>query len=219
MRIIAGQRRGHKIERPRPSASTRPTSDFVRESLFNILGALVVDRLVVDLFAGTGALGLEALSRGARRAIFIEKDRANVGLILRNLATLRYQDRAQVRHADAYRWMRSFERIDDRPLVVFLDPPYREWESRARTLNPMLARLVEKLPAESVVALESGRSLDERMLPDFASWDIRRYGNTQLAFRIVATPVERVGGPVGADGLSMGNAAPVGQGTEDNPDD
>ena len=65
MRIIAGQRRGHKIDGPRASADTRPTSDLVRESLFNILGELVVDRLVVDLFAGTGALGLEALSRGA----------------------------------------------------------------------------------------------------------------------------------------------------------
>ena len=219
MRIIAGQRRGHKIEGPRPSASTRPTSDFVRESLFNILGARVVDRLVVDLFAGTGALGLEALSRGARRAIFIEKDRANVSLILRNLATLRYQDRAQVRHADAYRWMRSFERIDDRPLVVFLDPPYRDWQIRARTLNPMLAQLVEKLPADSVVALESGRILDERMLPEFARWDIRRYGNTQLALRIVAMPEEGVGGPVGPDGRSMDIDAPVGPGTEDDPDD
>ncbi len=63
MRIIAGQRRGHKIDGPRPSADTRPTSDLVRESLFNILGELVVNRLVVDLFAGTGAVGLEALSR------------------------------------------------------------------------------------------------------------------------------------------------------------
>ncbi len=63
MRIIAGQRRGHKINGPRASADTRPTSDLVRESLFNILGELVQDRLVVDLFAGTGAVGLEALSR------------------------------------------------------------------------------------------------------------------------------------------------------------
>ncbi len=88
MRIIAGQRRGHKIDGPRASAHTRPTSDLVRESLFNILGELVVDRPVIDLFAGTGALGLEALSRGARRAIFVEKDRENVGLIFRNIATL-----------------------------------------------------------------------------------------------------------------------------------
>jgi 16S rRNA (guanine966-N2)-methyltransferase len=97
MRIIAGQRRGHKIDGPKPSAGTWPTSDFVRESFFNILGELVVGRLVVDLFAGTGALGLEALSRGAERAIFVESNRANVGLIFRNIATLRYENRAIAR--------------------------------------------------------------------------------------------------------------------------
>ena len=108
MRIIAGQRRGHKFDGPRPSTGTRPTRDLIREALFNILGEWVVDRVVIDLFAGTGALGLEALSRGALRAIFIERDRENVGLIHRNIATLRYQDRAQVRHADAYRWAKSY---------------------------------------------------------------------------------------------------------------
>jgi 16S rRNA (guanine966-N2)-methyltransferase len=70
MRIIAGQRRGHKFDGPRGD-STRPTSELVREAIFNILGDLVAGRLVVDLFAGTGALGLEALSRGAARAIFV----------------------------------------------------------------------------------------------------------------------------------------------------
>ena len=107
MRIIAGQRRGHKINGPRASADTRPTSNLVRESLFNILGELVPDRLFVNLFAGTGAVGLEALSRGACRAIFVERDRENVGLIHRNIATLRYEGRAVVRHADAYRFGRS----------------------------------------------------------------------------------------------------------------
>ena len=121
MRIIAGHRRGHKIDGPRASASTRPTSDLVRESLFNILGDLVVDRTVIDLFAGTGALGLEALSRGAR-AIFVERDRECVGLIIRNVATLRYEDRAIVKLADAYRWARTFHPADERPLVAIHRP-------------------------------------------------------------------------------------------------
>ena len=109
MRIIAGQRRGHKIDGPRPSAEMRPTSDLVRESIFNIVGELMPGRIAVDLFAGTGAVGLEALSRGASRAIFIEKNRENVGLIHRNIAILRYQDRTQVRLADAFRWARTFQ--------------------------------------------------------------------------------------------------------------
>jgi 16S rRNA (guanine966-N2)-methyltransferase len=185
MRIIAGQRRGHKIDGPRASSDTRPTSDLVRESLFNILGELVVDRPVFDLFAGTGALGLEALSRGAERAIFVERDRANVGLIFRNIATLRYEDRAQVRHADAYRWARSFRPVDDRPVVVLVDPPYREYEVRAGHLNQMIAQLVEVLPAGSAVALESGSILDERVLSEFETWDVRRYGDTRIAIKVV----------------------------------
>jgi 16S rRNA (guanine966-N2)-methyltransferase len=185
MRIISGQRRGHRIDGPKASNGTRPTSDLVRESLFNILRDLVVDRLVIDLFAGTGALGLEALSRGARQAIFVERDRENVALIHRNIGTLRYQDRTTVRHADAYRWARSYAPDDDSPVVLFLDPPYREYEIHARYLNRMLAGLVERLPTGSVVVIESGRTLDARILPDFDAWDIRRYGGTQLALRVI----------------------------------
>jgi 16S rRNA (guanine966-N2)-methyltransferase len=219
MRIIAGQRRGHKIDGPRASTGTRPTRDLVRESLFNILGELVVGREVVDLFAGTGALGLEALSRGASRAIFLERDRENVGLIRRNIATLRYQDRAQVRHGDAYRWARSYQPADDCPIVVFLDPPYREYEIHARYLNQMLARLVEKVPPGSVVALESGRILDERILPDFASWDIRRYGSTQVALKVVSGPLDAASAEDDRAGVSDADEASDDDETEGGPDD
>lgn len=185
MRIISGQRRGHRIDGPREASGTRPTSDLVRESIFNILRELVVDRDVVDLFAGTGAIGLEALSRGARHAVFVERDRENVGLIHRNIGTLRYQDRTTVRHADAYRWARSYEPAGDEPIVVFLDPPYREYEIHAKYLNRMLSGLVEKVPAGSAIVLESGKMLDDRILPDLPAWDIRRYGGTQVALLIV----------------------------------
>jgi 16S rRNA (guanine966-N2)-methyltransferase len=185
MRIIAGQRRGHKIDGPRASAVTQPTSDLVRESLFNILGHLVVDRTVFDLFAGTGALGLEALSRGAERAVFVDRDREYVSLIIRNVATLRYEDRASVRLADAYRWARAFQPADDRPVVVFIDPPNQEYERRGNALNQLILQVVEKVPAGSVVVLEAGRVLDERILADFQSWDIRRYSRTQIAIKVI----------------------------------
>jgi 16S rRNA (guanine966-N2)-methyltransferase len=198
MRIIAGQRRGHKIDGPRPTAHMRPTSDLVRESLFNIVGGLVTGRVAIDLFAGTGAVGLEALSRGARRAIFIEKNRENVGLIHRNIATLRYQDRTQVRLADAYHWARTFQPVEQAPLAVFLDPPYQEFEIHCRPMNQLLRSLVEKLPAGSVIALEAGRDLDGEILPDFESWDIRRYGDTQIAIRVLSGPAH---GPGSGDEL------------------
>jgi 16S rRNA (guanine966-N2)-methyltransferase len=194
MRIISGQRRGHRIDGPRAATGTRPTSDLVRESMFNILRELVVDRVVIDLFAGTGALGLEALSRGARQAIFVERDRENVALIYRNIATLRYQDRTTVRHADAYRWARSYAPSGEDPVVVFLDPPYREYEIHSKYVNRMLSGLVERLPRRSAIVLESGRSLDERILPDLESWDIRRYGSTRVALRLIPEEEACLGG-------------------------
>jgi 16S rRNA (guanine966-N2)-methyltransferase len=196
MRIIAGQRRGHKFDGPKGS-DTRPTSDLVRESLFNILGAEVAGRFVVDLFAGTGALGLEALSRGASRAVFIEKKRENVGLIHRNLATLRFEDRARVFTADAHRWVRSFRVIDDEPLVVFLDPPYAEYENHPRRVHELIATLVGCLPPHSKIAAESRRTLDESILPDLSAWDIRRYGGTQIAIRTLRPEDGTMPGPPG----------------------
>ena len=185
MRIIAGQRRGHKFDGPRATAEMRPTSDMVRESLFNIVVGLMAGRLAVDLFAGTGALGLEALSRGAARAIFVEKNRENVGLIHRNIETLRYQDRTQVRLADAHRWIRGFQPVEAGPIAVFIDPPYREYEIHRGLMGQLIRSLQEKLPPESVIVLEAGRDLDGEILPDIESWDIRRYGETQIAIRIL----------------------------------
>jgi 16S rRNA (guanine966-N2)-methyltransferase len=181
MRIIAGQKRGHKIEGPRGSAKTRPTSDLVRESLFNIVGAMMPGRTAVDLFAGTGAIGLEALSRGADGAVFVERDRDAVALIHANVAKLRYQDRSQIRMADAYRWARAHAAELGRPLAVFLDPPYREYEIGAKRIRAMLDHLVEHLPEGSLIAVEAGRILDDRILPDMDSWDVRRYGDTRVA--------------------------------------
>jgi 16S rRNA (guanine966-N2)-methyltransferase len=185
MRIIAGERRGHKIDGPK-GQGTRPTSDLVRESVFNILRDAVVDRIVVDLFAGTGALGLEALSRGAARAIFVERNRENVGLIYRNLATLRYEDRVRVLATDAYRWARSFTPVDEAPMVVMIDPPYRDYESKPGRVRQMLNDLITKLPAGSLIVLEAGRTVNEDLLPGLDAWDVRRYGGTQLAIRTVS---------------------------------
>jgi 16S rRNA (guanine966-N2)-methyltransferase len=189
MRIIAGQRRGHKIDGPRASGQTKPTSDMVRESIFNIVRELVVDRLVIDLFAGTGALGLEALSRGAQRAIFVEKDRENVSLIIKNIATLRYEDRAQVKLIDAYRWVSSFEPPVDEPIAIFLDPPYRDYQLKPRRVNQLIVQLVGRLAPGSVIALEAGQKLDRTILHDFESWDIRRYGDTRIAILMVTDSV------------------------------
>jgi 16S rRNA G966 N2-methylase RsmD len=124
-----------------------------------------------------------------------------------------------VRHADAYRWARSYLPADDAPIVVFLDPPYREYEIHAKYLNRMLAGLVGKLPAGSVIVLESGRTLDARILPDFDAWDIRRYGGTQLALRVIDRPVEVSTSGIDQDGSETATEVEVDAGAEDAGDE
>jgi 16S rRNA (guanine966-N2)-methyltransferase len=187
MRIIAGQRRGHKFDGP-VGREIRPTSDLVREALFNILRETVEGVEVVDLFAGTGALGLEALSRGAARALFVERDRDNVALIRRNLARLRFEDRGRVLAADAYRWERTYEPPGDGPVVVFVDPPYRDFETRADRLQSLLQNLRARLPESSTLVVESGRPFEQDVLTDPGAWDLRRYGGTHVAITTIEHP-------------------------------
>ena len=199
MRIIAGLRRGHRFEGPL-DRDTRPTSDLVREALFNILRETIDGLVVVDLFAGTGALGLEALSRGATRATFVERHRSNADRIRANLATLKFEDRGAVVHADAYRWARGYRASDAEPIVVFIDPPWVEFERRAAEVRQLLVDLLERVPEGSTIVLESGDALDEAVLPETEEWDRRRYGGTHVAICVKGgVPEEDEGEPEGPD--------------------
>ncbi|MFO0959884.1 MAG: 23S rRNA (adenine(2030)-N(6))-methyltransferase RlmJ [Isosphaeraceae bacterium] len=191
MRIISGQRRGHKIEGP-PERETRPTSDLARESIFNLVGDAAIGMTAIDLFAGTGALGLEALSRGADRAHFVEIRGEAVGLIYRNLATLRYEDRARVHRADAYRWCRSFEPEPGRPCLVFIDPPYAEYDNHPDRMTRLLESLMEKLPGGSMIVLEASKHSRPDFLPEPGRWDRRQYGGSLVA-------VLEIGGGAGGE--------------------
>ena len=134
MRIIAGKYRSRVLKRA-GKLRLRPTSDRLRETLFNVLGASIEDSLFVDLFAGTGAIGIEALSRGAREAIFIESHAAGVRLIRQNLESLGIRDGAEVIEADA---VRGLENLSARRLAadfVFLDPPYENGDDYVRVLD------------------------------------------------------------------------------------
>ena len=217
MRIIAGQRRGHKFDGPKDQ-STRPTSDLVRESIFNILGEAVEGMPVIDLFAGTGAIGLEALRRGAGRAIFIERNRGNVTPVRRNIATLRYEDRAAVIGHDAYRWARTFEPEPGEPVAVFIDPPYSDYDDHPERVRKLLEGLLTLLPDGSIIAAESRIKLDDAVLPDLGAWDVRRYGGTQVAIRTVGD-LDRFDEPepddeaaTGVDEAAAANEEPVDDG-------
>jgi 16S rRNA (guanine966-N2)-methyltransferase len=125
VRVIAGKFRSRLLKGP-GKLRLRPTSDRLRETLFNILGSAVEDSLFVDLYAGTGAIGIEAISRGARETIFVESHLAAARLISANLAALKLNSGVEVIEAEA---LRALERMAARHLIadfIFLDPPYDE---------------------------------------------------------------------------------------------
>ncbi len=168
MRIVAGSKKGAKIFAPR-GKGTRPTSDRVREAIFAILGSVEGTR-VLDLFAGSGALGLEALSRDAAGATFVESDPAAVKAIERNLGQLGLDGR--VVRSDAARYV---ARTDERYDVVFVDPPYEMVESLRMQLAEHLPRV---LAEDGVVVFETAAG-DEPELP-LPVRSTRRHGSTQL---------------------------------------
>ena len=134
MRVIAGKFRSRGLRTLRGMA-LRPTGDRLRETLFNVLGAAVEGSTFVDLFAGTGAIGIEALSRGAQRVIFVENHAAAVKLIRENLKSLGIADAAEVLAMDAIRGLKQFAAREGRADFMFLDPPYARGEEYERVLE------------------------------------------------------------------------------------
>ncbi|GAV23703.1 16S rRNA (guanine(966)-N(2))-methyltransferase RsmD [Carboxydothermus pertinax] len=130
MRIITGEARGRKLIAPK-GLKTRPTSDRVKESLFNILGSKVFDTMVLDGFAGTGNLGLEALSRGAKFSYFIEPDREAFRCLCQNINNLGYKEKAKAIRGDIFKILPKLKVKFD---LIFLDPPYgKGYEQKAIT--------------------------------------------------------------------------------------
>jgi len=174
MRVIAGRLGGRRLRAPRGSA-TRPTSDRVREALFAMLGE-VEGASVLDLFAGTGALGIEALSRGAESAVFVELDAGAVRALRANLASLGIgSDQAQVRRRDALGALRSARGRKETYDLVFIDPPYRqahEWGAELSAVLPSVLRPAARVVVESDrrAALELGVEIERE----------RRYGDTTI---------------------------------------
>jgi 16S rRNA (guanine966-N2)-methyltransferase len=167
VRVVAGELRGRRLVAPPSGAAVRPTTDKVREAVFNALASLdvVVGARVADLYAGSGALGIEALSRGAAHCTFVERDRAAVAAIDENIATLGLRDRTTVRVGDA---ITAAPRIDAD--LAFADPPY-EFDDWPRLLRAITAQLV---------VAEAAAIVDAPV--DWEQVRTKRYGRTWVTF-------------------------------------
>ncbi|HWB10143.1 MAG TPA: RsmD family RNA methyltransferase [Pirellulales bacterium] len=183
VRIIGGVLRGRRLEYP-GDPRTRPMKDRVREAVFNLLGD-VEGMTAVDLFAGTGALGFEALSRGAIGAVFVEQHFPTADAIGKNAALLGLADRCQVVPADTLVWFRRPSRLPeltgDRPWLVFCSPPYELFVSRRDDVLHLLQQLWQAAPRGSAFVVEADDRFDFSLLPQPERWLARSYPPAHVA--------------------------------------
>ena len=170
MRIIGGEARGRKIEAP-SGTHTRPTLDRVRENIFNMIQGYVEDAAVLDLFAGSGALSLEAVSRGAQSAVMVDSDRNACMVQKRNIDTLRYNDHVKQYRAD---WKTALGMIRQENIVfdlVFLDPPYAITD-----LRDVFSALVPVVAPEALIILEHETGVQPAIPDCFRAVKHKNYG-------------------------------------------
>jgi 16S rRNA (guanine966-N2)-methyltransferase len=173
VRIVAGSRRGRRI-RVLPAGGTRPTSDRVREAIFSALGP-IGDLHVLDLFAGSGALGLEALSRGARSCVLVENDPAAAAVLRENAETLEYQDECRILETGYERALKILSGRGSRFDLLFVDPPYRMLAEVEVMVAPLLPSVMS---VDGVVVIEGHRT-SQVTLGQAPVFD-RVYGDTRV---------------------------------------
>jgi len=179
MRIISGISKGKRLCTLRGQA-IRPTSDRAKESIFNILGKEVDGRHVHDLFAGTGNLGIEALSRGAAKAVFVEKDRSAIDLIKKNLSRCGFDDRSHIITGEVERTIRLLHRKGEVFDFIFMDPPYRRGLVQ-QTLGILQAQPLHHEDSILVIEHDRREPLSESM-EEWALLRKRRFGDTVVSF-------------------------------------
>lgn len=176
MRIIAGDARGRRILAP-DSYNIRPTSDRVKESLFNMIGSKVENAQILDLFGGTGNLGLESISRGALFCIFVDSSRESIKLIRQNIKLLGYDKYSQVYNNDAQAALRILNKREMKFDVVFMDPPYK------KNIIPTLLTETEKiLNKDGILVVEHDiRDIIPERVGNIINYRKKNYGDTVIS--------------------------------------
>jgi 16S rRNA (guanine966-N2)-methyltransferase len=174
MRIIAGEFRGRKLLPPE-SDVTRPVTDRVKQSVFDILTPMIEGARVYDCFAGTGSMGLECLSRGAAHVSFFEADRSALARLKKNIATLDVADRSQIIAGDLFKWLATMQ-PPEKAGLVFLDPPYRFLTERADDLQSLATAIAANHLAVDGSLIFRHDARDSLDLPALPCYDRREYG-------------------------------------------
>ncbi len=174
LRIIGGRLRGSKLLYA-GDLRTRPMKDRVREAAFNLLGPAIKDKHAIDLFAGTGALGLEAISRGARGATFIEQHYPTARVVGQNIAALKLTDRCEVVTANTFIWARRDPSLPAEPWVVFFSPPFDFYVERMDEMLELIATMLRRAPQGSLLLVEADQRFEFEQLPEADRWDVRAY--------------------------------------------
>ena len=179
MRVIAGKYRGRKLKSP-PSIQTRPTSDRLRETLFNILAPRIEGTRFLDLCAGTGAVGIEALSRGAARVIFVDRSRKMSALIAANVESLEVTDATEIATTEALEFLRRHIKHHEPFDIIFFDPPYAE--DYEAVLGFIAEHAAEILQADGMVIVEHHKKKLLSDEPPLEWYRELKQGDSMLSF-------------------------------------
>lgn len=173
MRIISGSRRGHKLV-GFEGEKIRPTTDRVKESVFNLIQGFVADSSVLDLFGGSGALGFEAMSRGAKSVVFVDADKASVDVIAKNAKSLNFGDGVRILHTSYQNFFKTSSECFD---LIFLDPPYNKG-----FIEPVLSDIVDnnRLSDTGIIVLESDESDMHDSFDGLAVLKQKKYGRSYI---------------------------------------
>lgn len=174
LRIIGGRWRGHRLGYT-GDPRTRPMKDRVRQAIFDLLAGSIRGKHAVDLFAGTGALGLEALSRGAAQATFIEQHFPTVAMLRENIDSLGVSSACKVFPANTFVQFRRGLELGAGPWAVFCSPPYDFYVHRREEMLGLLRGLLAAAPAQSLMVVEADQRFDFGLLPSPEAWDVRVY--------------------------------------------
>ena len=180
IRIIGGKYGGRKLKY-QGEPGTRPMKDRTREAVFNLIGTELDHKYAIDLFGGTGAMAMEAISRGASQAIVIEKNFPMAKTLRENLALLQLEDQVELVTGDVFAWAKRRPSLPAVPRVVFCCPPYALYERQPADIVELLGWLIVGAPAASILVVEYDERFSAEQLPGSDQWDIRQYHPATIA--------------------------------------